>query len=668
MNNKKINNIIAGSIIVILLVLFTTFIILNYSKDEKSLSIAEKKWLTDNVNNVIDVNIFNNIPIYGYNGSGISFSFLDSFTNKYNIKFNKISYYDDSMVNYKDVSFRVINPKEKITNEDILFYEDDYVVLAKEEVSLHSISNINFGILSDDEKTIEGYFNKDNYKVYNSVLELIDAVNNKDIDYVVVPSIKNTKWILENDFKIVYHVSDLSNKYVLRVKNKVLYNIMNKYYNIYQDDSFLGEYGKEYLYTYFNSTKTKDIDRKNYNGKIYKYGYVVNMPYEGYSNNNFVGTLSDYLSNFGKIINTEIEVVKFSSIDDLKNSLVNGDIDIALTNFDADKINMKNNKTQAFSNEYYVVLSKDNVNINSIKGLVDREVSVVGSSNLHSICVDNNIKTKVFKDTDDLIRNVNDNDLIMMDKMSYYYYKLDKLDSYHVIYEDRINDAYKFIVNEKDKTFLNLLNYYVSINDYRNIRYNYNTDVVIKDDQNNTRVAVVIVIVMVLIVVLAVIIHSKYANSKYLKREERLKFIDPMTSLKNRNYLNHNIYKWDDNVIYPQAIVMIDVNKIKKINDHYGREVGDEIIKKVAGILINSQLENTDIVRTGGDEFLIYMIGYEKEKVLDYIKKLNKEMKKINNSYGVEIGYSMILDQVKSVDDAINEAILMMEDNKSKDK
>ena len=173
---------------------------------------------------------------------------------------------------------------------------------------------------------------------------------------------------------------------------------------------------------------------------------------------------------------------------------------------------------------------------------------------------------------------------------------------------------------------------------------------------------------MVLVVIIAIYIHSKYTNGKYMKREERLKFIDPMTSLKNRNYLNHNIYKWDDNVIFPQSVIMLDVNKIKQINDHYGREIGDDIIKKVASILINNQLENTDIIRTGGDEFLIYMIGYEKEQVLDYIKKLNKEMKKINNSYGVEIGYSMILDQVKSVDDAINEAILMMENSKNKDK
>ena len=62
------------------------------------------------------------------------------------------------------------------------------------------------------------------------------------------------------------------------------------------------------------------------------------------------------------------------------------------------------------------------------------------------------------------------------------------------------------------------------------------------------------------------------------------------------------------------------------------------------------------------------MVGYEEKKVIEYIKTLVKEMKEIPNSYGVETGYSMILDEVKSVDDAINEAILMMNKNKEKRK
>mgnify|MGYP003303267672 CR=1 FL=1 len=127
--------------------------------------------------------------------------------------------------------------------------------------------------------------------------------------------------------------------------------------------------------------------------------------------------------------------------------------------------------------------------------------------------------------------------------------------------------------------------------------------------------------------------------------------------------MNHNIYTWDDNVIFPQSVVVFDLNSVREVNDKLGREAGDEVIKKVAGVLINNQLENTDIIRSGGDEFLIYMIGYEEKKVVEYTKNLVKEMKSIPNSFGVECGYSMILDEVKTVDDAINEAIIMMNKN-----
>ena len=40
------------------------------------------------------------------------------------------------------------------------------------------------------------------------------------------------------------------------------------------------------------------------------------------------------------------------------------------------------------------------------------------------------------------------------------------------------------------------------------------------------------------------------------------KYTDMLTSLKNRNYLNYTMSKWDDNVIYPQAVIIIDLNRI----------------------------------------------------------------------------------------------------------
>jgi diguanylate cyclase (GGDEF)-like protein len=156
-------------------------------------------------------------------------------------------------------------------------------------------------------------------------------------------------------------------------------------------------------------------------------------------------------------------------------------------------------------------------------------------------------------------------------------------------------------------------------------------------------------------------------NQNKILKNDRLKYVDSLTSLKNRHYLNKNYEKWQQNKIYPQAIIIVDVNKVGHINDVYGHEEGDSVIKKAANMLINNQLEQSDIVRTNGDEFLIYLVGYEENKVIQYIRKLYKEFKNLPYNFGATLGYSMILDDIKTIDDAINEAVLEVKTNKEMD-
>lgn len=667
MKLKKINRIIMGVIIFILVSFFLVFFVSNYTSDDNSFSMVEKKWITDNVNNIIDVSIYNNIPIYGYNGDGISFSFLDSFTKKNNIKFNKISYSTNKISEYKDISFRILDSYEKLTDHDILFYTDGYVVLSKDKTMVDNLddSNYTLGVLEQDKDRFSKFFPNLKIQAYKNIDDLVGALKAEEVNYISVANVMYMRQILENNLNIVYHMSDLNKRYILRVKDNTVYNIMRKFYNKYLETTYNTDYSLEYLNTYFDSTNTSDILRKNYNTKVYKYGYVVNMPYENYSNSNFVGTLSNYLHDFSETVNISIDVVRYDTEDDLKNALVSGDIDFALTNFDATTLNMKHNLTLPIVDEDYVVLSLENIPLSGLRGLSQNKVSVVGSSNLYNLCASNKLDVKLFKDTNDLIRNVNDN-VIVMDKATYLYYKDSKLSKYKIIYENSIKDAYKFIVNKEDETFYYLLNYYVNSHDYKMVRYNYKTNVMIEDSNKDLVYACILLGIIIAIILITVIISNRKLNKMGLDRNDRLKYIDPMTSLKNRSYLNHNIYKWDDNVIYPQAVVVMDINKMKQINDTYGREAGDEVIKKVASILINEQLENTDIIRSGGDEFIIYMIGYSKDKVVEYARKLNRKMKSISNAYGVEYGYSMILDEVKSVDDAINESITMMSKAKAR--
>ena len=58
------------------------------------------------------------------------------------------------------------------------------------------------------------------------------------------------------------------------------------------------------------------------------------------------------------------------------------------------------------------------------------------------------------------------------------------------------------------------------------------------------------------------------------------------------------------------------------------------------------------------------MIEYDEKQVVSYIRKLNKALKELKHGFGAAIGYSMINDELKTVDDAINEATLDMRTNK----
>ncbi len=668
--NKKRNTIITLIIILFILLTGATAYILNYSKDDSSLTVLEKKWITDNINKMVDIYVYNDIPLFGYNGEGIAFDFLNYATKEEKINFNKISYYTANSSKIGDISFCILKNNEKIKEEDIVLYEDYYALFSrnqKEEIT--SLKNLHLGYLESDKEVLSSYFDSTNALTgYSSIEEMIKGLEENQVDDIILPINQYMDVILKNKLQITYHLTDIKTNYVLRVNDETIHNILKKIYLDYLKNQYNDDYSKNYLKMYFDNTNTKDVERKNYNAKTYKYGYVVNMPYENNVGNEFVGTISNYLTEFDRIAGTDIEVVRYDSIADLKSALISGEVDFALGNFYYDSLNMDKYLTGAIKNLDYVVLSKQDYVMNSIKGLQNYHVLTVNESKLYQLCKENSVETDVFSNTDELLRNVDDNSIILIDKQTYIYYKDSKLKEYKINYESTILDGYKFLMNSKNETFNKLFDYYVSNIDYAQIKYLYGTSITIEKDYTSIKIFAFLLFIVILLGISLFFISRKNIPNKLMSKEDVLKYVDTMTSLKNRSYLNLNIYQWDDNVIFPQSVVVLDLNHLKSVNDKLGREAGDEIIKKTASILINNQLENTDIIRSGGDEFLIYMVGYDEKAVSDYVKKLAKLMKNIPNSLGVELGFSMILDEVKTVDDAINEAISMMMKNKEKRK
>lgn len=666
MDKKKRNTIITIIVILLMFIGSAIYLFLNYTHDENSLTVLEKKWITDNINKIVDVNVYNDIPVYGYNGEGIIFDFLEYFTKENKINFNKISYYVDSSFQEADISFKIVNDN-KLNDKDMLLYQDHYVILSNNKDSIELYNNFKLGILKKDSDISKNYFDSNIEIVeYDNIDLLMAGIKDSQVDYVLLSNLSYMDDILRNNLNIVYHVEDLKVNFIMSAKDDTVFNILKKTYNSYLDSYYERDYSINYLNAYFKSTNTSDLLQKNYNAKAYHYGYVVNMPYENYANDRFVGTILNYLEELESYTGVEIDTTIYQNVEELKSAMLSGEVDFALANFKYDKLNMNYVTTSAIKDLDYVVLSKDNYDINSLKGLKEIAVKVVDSSILHHELNSYGGKVLKYANTNELLRSIDDYSVLLIDKETYIYYKDSKLKDYNVILENTIRDGYKFILNAENEPFNSLFNYFVSTIDYQTIRYDYNTDISLDKDYTSLKIIAFIVFVVLILVLSVILMNKKNVAATVISKDEKLKYIDPMTSLKNRNYLNLNIYKWDDNVIFPQSVVVMDINKLREVNDTFGREVGDELIKKVASVLINNQLENTDIVRSGGDEFLIYMVGYEEKEVINYTKKLIKDMKDVPDSLGVEVGYSMILDEVKTVDDAINEAVTMMTKSKEK--
>ena len=117
--NNKQNKIIILSLIGLIFTISLVIFILNYTKDDSSFSILEKRWISNHKSSVIDISVYNDVPIYGLDGEGLIFSYLEEFTNSYGIEFNKISYLTSSSSSLKDTSFRILDTNAKLWENDI---------------------------------------------------------------------------------------------------------------------------------------------------------------------------------------------------------------------------------------------------------------------------------------------------------------------------------------------------------------------------------------------------------------------------------------------------------------------------------------------------------------------------------------------------------------------
>jgi diguanylate cyclase (GGDEF)-like protein len=145
---------------------------------------------------------------------------------------------------------------------------------------------------------------------------------------------------------------------------------------------------------------------------------------------------------------------------------------------------------------------------------------------------------------------------------------------------------------------------------------------------------------------------------------------DPLTGLYNRRYMEDMLDRFvrlatrKDSAL---AVIMIDLDHFKRLNDQHGHLVGDAVLRAVAGTLTQAMRETDVACRYGGEELIVLMPDCDMAGALRKAEEIRARIEALSSAHGVEISASLgvaafpsaassVGGLVKAADDALYEA------------
>jgi diguanylate cyclase (GGDEF)-like protein/PAS domain S-box-containing protein len=118
-------------------------------------------------------------------------------------------------------------------------------------------------------------------------------------------------------------------------------------------------------------------------------------------------------------------------------------------------------------------------------------------------------------------------------------------------------------------------------------------------------------------------------------REQAIR--DALTNLFNRRYLEETLEREMARAareVYPLCIVMMDIDHFKKVNDTYGHEAGDLVLKTLADLVKSQSRQGDFVCRFGGEEFVLVMPNINIEVARERVTSLHKSIESLNIPFG----------------------------------
>ena len=143
-------------------------------------------------------------------------------------------------------------------------------------------------------------------------------------------------------------------------------------------------------------------------------------------------------------------------------------------------------------------------------------------------------------------------------------------------------------------------------------------------------------------------------------------YIDVLTGVFNRNFLEERgkeLFTKFKLQRIPVGVIMLDIDNFKRINDTYGHDVGDLVLKKLAEIIKRNLRRNDYVIRYGGEEFLILLPGTSIEETYLVAEKIRKAVESATVKVGdkeikftISLGVSEIYPHDRDLFEAIKRA------------
>lgn len=161
-----------------------------------------------------------------------------------------------------------------------------------------------------------------------------------------------------------------------------------------------------------------------------------------------------------------------------------------------------------------------------------------------------------------------------------------------------------------------------------------------------------------------------------IRHIENLLTLDPLTEVYNRRYIEEELKTLFDEVEAIKqnkerrtgkedqlSIIFLDIDDFKKVNDNYGHEAGDIVLKEVSGLIKRNIRSSDKVARYGGEEFIIVLVKASKEDAYqkaEHVRTLISQTKiKINTkdslSVTVTLGVASLSNE-KSIKELLNKA------------